>query len=196
MRRPSSPTGWRRWARRLTVGQPGLRIFDAGMGDGALLANVMRRLHRRFIYIPWLVVAKEISIEDVRQGLARLPDRFLEHPELVVVVTNLRFPDATHLQVGEGGRWRQVRPSRGHQRRVRRADRSPLSATWPTTGRSAQITQTGNPVYVHPAAVVLFRADHEFLLEPLLPKSGGSRSTSIWRLPPRHTGPPPPSSAK
>ncbi len=155
----------------LDIGQPGLRIFDAGMGDGALLANVMRRLHRRFIYIPWLVVAKEISIEDVRQGLARLPDRFLEHPELVVVVTNLRFPDATHLQVGEGGRWRQVALS-GDTSAEFAEQIEGLYADLADDWQVRTNTQTGNPVYVHPAAVILFRADHEFLLEPLLPKPG------------------------
>ncbi len=157
----------------LEIGQPGLRIFDAGMGDGALLANVMRRLHRRFIYIPWLVVAKEISIEDVRQGLARLPDRFLEHPELVVVVTNLRFPDATHLRVGEGGRWRQVALS-GDTSAEFAEQIEGLYADLADDWQVRTNPQTGNPVYVHPAAVILYRADHEFLLEALAPQSGGS----------------------
>ncbi|MBA3360421.1 MAG: hypothetical protein H0T94_02935 [Acidimicrobiia bacterium] len=155
----------------LQIGQPGLRIFDAGMGDGALLTNVMRRLHRRFIYIPWLVVAKEISIEDVRQGLARLPDRFLEHPELVVVVTNLRFPDATRLRVGSEGRWRQVALAGDTSAEFAEQIEglyTDLADDWEVRTNA----RTGNPVYVHPAAVVLFRADHEFLLEPLLPDPG------------------------
>lgn len=155
----------------LQVGQPGLRIFDAGMGDGALLSNVMRRLHRRFIYIPWLIVAKEISIEDVRQGLARLPDRFLEHPELVVVVTNLRFPDATHLRVGASGRWRQV--ALGGDTSAEFAEQ--IETLYPQLAEDWQVRAspwTGNPVYVNPAAVILYRADHEFLVKPLLPSPG------------------------
>jgi len=35
------------------------------------------------------VVAKEISLEDVRLGLEKMPDRFFEHPHTVLVVTNL-----------------------------------------------------------------------------------------------------------
>jgi len=155
----------------LVIGQPGLRIFDAGMGDGALLANVMRHLHRRFEYVPWLVVAKEISIEDVRQGLARLPDRFLEHPELVVVVTNLRFVDAPWLRLGAEGRWRQVALAGDTSAEFTEQIEDlfgGLAEDWQVRTSAS----SGNPVYVNPAAVVLYRADHEFLLQPLLPRPG------------------------
>lgn len=160
-------------AERLTLSQPGLRIFDAGMGDGALLTNLMRRLHRRWTYVPWLVVAKEISIEDVRQGLARLPDRFLEHPEMVVVVTNLRFADAPDLNVGRGGRWREVAlagtTSAEFGEQISELF-GQLAADWQITTSE----KTGNPINVHPAALVLYRQDHRFLLEPLIPRRGGS----------------------
>ena len=59
------------------------------MGDATVLGLLMRRLHRRFTHVPWRVVGKEISVEDVRHALGWLPDRFAEHPELVFVVTNL-----------------------------------------------------------------------------------------------------------
>ena len=85
-----------------------MRVFDAGMGDGSLLTQLMRHMHQAFPFIPWLVVAKEISIEDVRQALARLPDRFLEHPEMVFVVTNHHFRDAPSLPSPEGTVWREV----------------------------------------------------------------------------------------
>ena len=34
-----------------------------------------------------LAVAKEISLEDVRLGLEKMPDRFVEHPATVLVIT-------------------------------------------------------------------------------------------------------------
>lgn len=155
-------------ADRLEVRQPGLRIFDAGMGDGALLTNLMRRLHRRFTYVPWLVVAKEISIEDVRQGLARLSDRFVEHPELVVVVTNLRFSEAARLR-GEGKmRWTSA-PLDGTTS-VEFGDQ--IQGLYPKLASDWELKTdpvTGNPAYRHPAVVVLYRRDHEFLLEPVIP---------------------------
>jgi len=68
---------------------PALRCFDAGMGDATVLSRLMRSAHRAFTTVPMLVVAKEISLEDVRLGLEKMPDRFYEHPATVLVVTNL-----------------------------------------------------------------------------------------------------------
>ena len=50
---------------------PALKIFDAGMGDGSLLMNVMRQCHQKMPNIPLLVSTKEISMEDVRLGLEK-----------------------------------------------------------------------------------------------------------------------------
>jgi hypothetical protein len=68
---------------------PALRFFDAGMGDATVLSRLMRSAHRAFPTVPVLVVAKEISLEDVRLGLEKMPDRFYEHPATVLVITNL-----------------------------------------------------------------------------------------------------------
>ena len=52
---------------------PAFRLFDAGMGDGTLLAHLMRAMHRRFPTVPFFVVGKEISLEDVRLSLEKMP---------------------------------------------------------------------------------------------------------------------------
>src|SRR5262245_29369700 len=70
---------------------PALRIFDAGMGDATVLSRIMRSTHRAFPTVPLLAVAKEISLEDVRLGLEKMPDRFYEHPATVLVITNLNY---------------------------------------------------------------------------------------------------------
>ena len=44
---------------------PALRVFDAGTGDGTVMASVLRQLHGHFPTVPFLVVGKEISLEDV-----------------------------------------------------------------------------------------------------------------------------------
>src|SRR5205807_6365594 len=44
---------------------PAVRLFDAGMGDGTVLARVMREMHVRFPTVPFYIVGKEISLEDV-----------------------------------------------------------------------------------------------------------------------------------
>src|SRR6187399_3793248 len=76
---------------------PALRLFDAGVGDGTVLTRVMRAMHRRHPTMPFYIVGKEISLEDVRLTLEKLPDRFFEHPSSVVVLTNLYYSEAPWL---------------------------------------------------------------------------------------------------
>ena len=76
-----------------------MRIFDAGVGDGSVLTRVMRATHDRFTHMPFYVVGKEISLEDVRLTLQKMSDRFFEHPATVLVLTNLAYADAPWLHV-------------------------------------------------------------------------------------------------
>ena len=90
----------RRAARDLNVLRPkppALRMFDAGMGDATVLTRLMGSVHRTFPTVPLLAVAKEISLEDVRLGLEKMPDRFYEHPYTVLVITNLSYMEAPKL---------------------------------------------------------------------------------------------------
>ena len=77
---------------------PALRVFDAGLGDGTVLTRVMREMHRRFPTVPFYIVGKEISLEDVRLSLDKMADRFFEHPATVLVVTNMYYTEAPWLQ--------------------------------------------------------------------------------------------------
>ena len=76
---------------------PALRIFDAGIGDGTVLTRVMRAMHTRFSTVPFYVVGKEISLEDVRLALEKMPDRFYEHGAMALVITNMNYMDAPWL---------------------------------------------------------------------------------------------------
>ncbi|HEY5411110.1 MAG TPA: hypothetical protein VIJ94_10335, partial [Caulobacteraceae bacterium] len=79
---------------------PAFRMFDAGVGDGTVLTRVMRTMHSRFDMMPFYIVAKEISLEDVRLALEKMPDRFFEHPATVLVMTNMNYAEAPWLQPG------------------------------------------------------------------------------------------------
>jgi hypothetical protein len=59
---------------------PAIRVFDAGMGDGTVLTRVMREMHRRFPTRPFYFVGKEISLEDVRLSLDKMPGPLLRAP--------------------------------------------------------------------------------------------------------------------
>ena len=77
---------------------PALRLFDAGMGDGTVLARTMRAMHNRFPTMPFYIVGKEISLEDVRLVLEKMPDRLFEHPATVLVMTNMYYSEAPWLK--------------------------------------------------------------------------------------------------
>ncbi|MEM7169203.1 MAG: hypothetical protein AAF530_03485 [Pseudomonadota bacterium] len=154
-----------------------LRIFDAGVGDGTVLCHLLRDLHGRFPNVPFLVVGKEISMEDVRITLEKLPDRFHEHPEMVVVLTNLYYSEAPKLRpnsekAAEQLAWKTVALDGhsshdfGHQIRELR----PFLADHWQVRRSKT---TGNPLYDHPAVLVLYRRDRHFILNSVLPGQDG-----------------------
>ena len=49
---------------------PALRVFDAGVGDGTVLARVMRAMHGRFPHMPFYVAGKELMPPDVCSRVA------------------------------------------------------------------------------------------------------------------------------
>ncbi len=155
---------------------PAIRLFDAGMGDATVLARLMRSVHRQFPIVPMLVVAKEISLEDVRLGLEKLPDRFFEHPDTVFVVTNLTYADAPRLmsrdlQAATSLNWQEVRLSgaSAHEYAEQIEELGPMLAHGWQTRPSPK---TGNPSYVRPSVLILYREDHKFLLDAVIPKPG------------------------
>src|SRR5262249_10294045 len=76
---------------------PALRVFDAGIGDGTVLARVLRAMHGRFPHMPFYVAGKELSLEDVRLTLDKVPDRLFEHPATVFVLTHMYYAQARGL---------------------------------------------------------------------------------------------------
>lgn len=155
---------------------PALRLFDAGMGDGTVLTLLLRAVHKRFAGVPVLAVAKEISLEDVRLGLEKMPDRFLEHPELVLVVTNLNYVEAPWLRlrdvsVAAALNWHEValEGTCAHDYSEQIEALKPLLAEgW----RTQPSSRTGNPVYERPSVLVMYREDRRFALERVIPRPG------------------------
>lgn len=153
--------------------QPAIRIFDAGMGDASVLARLMRSVHRKFPTVPLLAVAKEISLEDVRLGLEKMPDRFYEHPATVLVITNLSYSDAPQLMPRERTdlNWQEVRLTGSSTAEY--ADQIEQLAPTLAFGWQTKVSpKTGNPIYVRPTVLVIYREDHRFLLENAIPKPG------------------------
>ncbi len=155
---------------------PALRIFDAGMGDATVLSRLMRSVHRTFPTVPLLVVAKEISLEDVRLGLEKMPDRFYEHPATVLVVTNLNYAEAPRLmprdtQLAAALNWQEVRLT-GNSSHEYGEQIEELSSTISYGWQTKPSSKSGNPIYTRPSVLVIYREDHKFLLDSVIPKPG------------------------
>ena len=154
---------------------PALGVFDAGMGDGTLLSHVLRNLHTRFPTIPFHVVGKEISLEDVRMSLEKVPDRLVEHPQTVMAVTNLFYREAPGLNVESGDasavNWHEVAlegETAGDIAQEIRKLAPILAEGWQVRpSRTAS-----NLVYDRPSVIVLYRADQRFALDPIIPRRG------------------------
>ena len=161
----------------ITPHPPALRVFDAGTGNGMVLSQVLRDLHRRMPTVPFFVVGKEVSMEDTRLTLATLPDRLAEHPQSVIVLTNMFYAEAPTLfpksPEHQGKvRWIDV-PLKGdtaHEffQQIHGLD-DHLTQGWQT----ASSPKTGNPVYVTPSVMVLYREDHAFALNDLIARPTG-----------------------
>lgn len=155
---------------------PAFRLYDAGVGDGTVLSHLMRAMHRRFPIIPFFIVGKEISLEDVRLTLEKLPDRFVEHPASVIVLTNMYYAESPWLRPKNPAKetelnWMEVglqgSSSYGFGAQLRALDEK-LVDGWQVRANE----KTGNPMYVKPSVLVMFREDHRFLLDDVIPKQG------------------------
>jgi len=159
---------------------PGVRVFDAGIGDGTVLERVMRTLHHRFPTTPHYIVGKEISLEDVRLALEKMPDRFFEHPTTVLILTNMYYSEAPWLtphsvNAATSMVWHEVglTGSTSHEFEEQITQLQPfLSQNW----RAKVSKTTGNPIYEKPVVLVLYREDYKLLLDPMRPKRGATRA--------------------
>jgi len=157
---------------------PAVRVFDAGVGDGTVLARVMRSMHDRYPTMPFYIVAKEISLEDVRLTLQKMADRFVEHPSSVVVLTNLAYAEAPWLSVksvtaASSMVWKEV----ALEGNTAHSFEQQITGLEPFLGENwkARVSQkSGNPVYERPVVLVLYRNDHKFLLDQVIPKPGAT----------------------
>ena len=158
---------------------PAVRVFDAGVGDGTVLMRALRAMHHRFTAMPFYVVGKETSLEDVRLALEKTPDRFYEPPATVLIMTNLNYSDAPwlvpqSLTASTSLVWHELAlsGSTAHEFEEQITALQPfLAENWRTN-----ISPSGNLVHDRPAVLVLYRDDHRFLLDPVIPRRGGTRA--------------------
>ena len=155
---------------------PALKIFDAGMGDGSVLSRVLSQMHFRYPNIPFVVVGKEISLEDTRLCLNKLAGPLFEHPNMVIVITNLYYAEAPWLEPHreaqkEKLQWWDVplegKTTHEFSEQIDKLD-TYLQRGWQTKSSK----KTGNPLYVTPSVMVIYRKDQAFALNNIIPRRG------------------------
>jgi hypothetical protein len=159
---------------------PAFRLFDAGVGDGTVLTRVLRSMHDKMPTVPFYVVGKEISLEDVRLTLEKMPDRFHEHPSTVLVMTNMYYGEAPWLHpkslaAASNLEWHEValkgNTSGSFDKQI--TDLQPFLASHWTAKQSKT---SGGLAYERPVVLVLYREDHKLLLDNVRPQRGGVRA--------------------
>ena len=156
---------------------PAVRVFDAGVGDGSVLTRVMRAMHDRFAHMPFYIVGKEIARRRAADA-ARRCRTVSSSTASVLVLTNLAYADAPWLAVKSLNAasslvWKELAltGNSAHRFEEQIMDFEPFLAENWKAGVSAR---TGNPVYERPVVLVVYREDHRFLLDPIIPKPGGT----------------------
>jgi hypothetical protein len=165
---------------------PAMYLFDAGTGNGTVLSQVLRQMHREMPTVPFVAAGKEISMEDARLTLDQLPDRLAEHPQTVFVLTNMFYAEAPWLYPRSPGnqerlRWWEV-PLDGdsaHEfsEQIHQLDHV-LTEGWQTTTSAS----TGNPIYAAPSVLVLYRKDQAFPLDAIIPRNVGAAQDISYDL--------------
>ena len=152
--------------------KPALKIFDAGVGDGAVLMNVLRSCHKKFPTIPFFVSGKDVSMEDARLTIEKLADRLVEHPNMVFVISNLHYSEAPSFKSKNTEKqkkmnWDVVKlkgnSSYGFNQQLSKLD-DILKNNW-----RVEENNSGNTTYELPSVIVIYREDQEFALEQIIP---------------------------
>jgi hypothetical protein len=112
----------------------------------------------------------------VRLGLEKMPDRFMEHPATVLVITNLNYSDAPKLmlrdtQMAAALNWQEIRLT-GESAHAYEEQIEEVSDTLADAWSTHPSEKTGNPVYRRPSVLVVYREDHKFLLDSVIPRPG------------------------
>ena len=155
---------------------PAIRIFDGGTGDGTVLARILRSMHRRHPWLPFYVVAKEISAENIRLSLEKMADRFQEHPATVLVMTNLKYPDAPQLTprspaAASAMVWHEL-ALKGSTAGEFEEEINGLEGFLAKNWQASVSPRSGRKVCEKPAVLVVYRHDNRFPLAQVLPRRG------------------------
>ena len=143
-----------------------LRVLDAGTGDGTIKSNVIKSFHRYHPYTSLLITGKEISYEDLKNTLEKMPDRFVEHPNLMVTMTNVKFAELGVIETSKKIKNKKVKEFNlilksdnsfdFHSQITGNALGNFIKKNW-----GIEIDSKSRTSYSNPCIIRVYRGDHE-----------------------------------
>jgi len=148
-----------------------LRILDAGTGDGTVKSNVIKTFHKYHPYTSLLITGKEISYEDLKNTLEKMPDRFVEHPNLLVTMTNVKFAELGHIENANKIKNKKVKVHNLILKEDNSFDfhtqinnlNNFIKKNW-----GIEIDNKSRTSYSNPCLIRIYREDHKRYLEPFI----------------------------
>ena len=148
------------------------RFLDAGIGDGTITSNIIKKFHDVHPNSLLLITGKEISFEDVFNSLIKFPDRFVEHPKLAITLTNLKFaelgllsPTNENLPIIKKNIVLKGKNAYEFEQQLEKLD-SFINKNW-----GFDIDDNGRTAYVRPCLINIYREDCKELIEKNIPKT-------------------------
>ena len=148
-----------------------LRVLDAGTGDGTVKSNVIKTFHKYHPYTSLLITGKEISYEDLKNTLEKMPDRFVEHPNLLVTMTNVKFAELGHIESSNKIKGKNVKSytlvlkddnSFDFHAQINKLN-SFIKKNW-----GIEIDNKSRTSYANPCIIRIYREDHKRYIEPFI----------------------------
>ena len=150
---------------RIRCDQTCVKILDAGTGDGSITTNIIRAFHNYHPNKLLSIFGKEISFKDLKSTLNKLSDRFMEHPKMLVTLTNFKFSEIKQLHKSNKINGKDVKfleielsgcNSYDFQKQIMNAEVIKfITQFWGINSNSS-----GNTQYTNPCVINVFRKDH------------------------------------
>ncbi len=161
-----------------------LRLFDAGIGSGIVMASMMKEMRTRFPLMPYLYAGRELDPGNASEALGKLPEylaRDPEHPEddqpFVFALTNMTYGSGApwlafkNQKTPKKLRWKELALEADTLDGIKEEFRqlqSFLTDHWQVK-RGAN----GNLLPEEPTVLVIFRKSQHNMLKGLIPAEGG-----------------------
>ena len=159
--------------RKLSKQKSHIRILDAGTGDGTINSNLIKSFHKYHPKTPLFVAGKEISYEDLKNTLEKMADRFAEHPNLFVTMTNVKFSEIGMMSISK-----EIKDKKFKEFNLILNSNNSFDFNSQITNHEInnfikenwgiEIDSNGRTSYSNPCIIRIYRRDHQEIIEKFM----------------------------